>query len=134
MKKFIILFFYIFMCLPAMANFSDDYFNYFINDEISFFKDDNNFLYNIELIPTIKGFNNDRSYKLKVFHYLNNNYIKIYSIDAYDKNNNYLFESKDKYEIEKIINSSSVKLKEFIIKNYTSCVNDGYNRLTCYKN
>lgn len=133
MKKIFLLFLLFCFSLPVMADsfFSDNYFYYKIEKEVIFFKSDNSFLYNLKLIPKTKGFNNDIKYNLKVFHYLNNNFINIYSINAYNKNSELLFDNNDKKEVTKIINSSSEKLKEFITKNYTQCIKYNYDSLIC---
>lgn len=122
--------------LPSLAKeiFNDGCYSFSITKKgISYFKKDNQLLYDLELKPIIQGFNNDTQYKVRVFHYLNTNYISIYSMDAYSKNGEYLFLNNEEKEIQNIIQQSSEKIKNYIFANYTNCINYKYdsNNLYC---
>lgn len=124
MKKTIILLFMLFVGLPTLAEqiYVDTFHSYNINDGITFDKLSNKLRYTL----LIKDLAREYNYKVSVTQNLYNNFISIYDFEAYDKQNNFIYNSKDlKSIVNEDLKEKQQLLKTKVTQTFTNC-KDGY--------
>ncbi len=129
-KTIVLLLLMLFIGLPTLAEqiYADAFHSYSIKDGITFDKLSNKLNYTL----LIKDLARDYNYKVSVTQNLYNNFISIYSFEAYDKQNKFIYDSKDlKSTVNDDLKEKQQILKTTITQTYTNC-KAGYATVSLY--